>query len=771
MSTTELPPRAASRPAVPVPAHGASLALLRECFDMFHASACGVARLSIETSNDLFEMDSSVAIDAVLEFKARRKDWPRAFDNALRQLFQNRIAGRRRKGRRPDAEESLHTLRVLSDADTRKQGVLGDLTRRFSGAAKQELDALDLRVAVLFEEPPSLETDNPFSPAYLLDAIGMTSRSLYHDPQIWRSVMERVVTDFIPAIAKVYIPLNRLLAERGVLPDAGAIVRARSFLHPKDDAEVLPLFDRLINEVHPSMQAWRTLDLQAARAASYHLLPLGANPYVSALSAPPRGEEHDSANPDDFPRLDAMMSRRELQPVLEVLDRWQRTDPMAEHLRSSAPAGVDASVTPVNRIPWIQAALGGQIANPSGRNTIDVVGFLFDYIIRDISIPPRLRLMFDGLQVPILKVALSDPAFFAGKLHPARRLINDLADAAVGADDDARYGAAITKVASRVVDTIRADFGIDSKVFENARRTLQEFSDRERMEESAVMQPLIDAALSEESRDVDRSQVRALVRNRLAGTDTPFDVRAFSCTVWASFLKQVRQTEGPDGTAYAAATQTLDDMLWSITVKARTGQRARLSRMIPSLIGRLREGGASVHVSGEKMKRFLDALYELHVAAIRPDAIAKGECAEDTAEAAEATEATEAAPPSTAPASRKNVYDLAIDAVRGTWFAFDKGDGVWSHARLDWISPMRATYILTGRARGEMHVVTPEDLAWEMSTGRASLVAEPVPLYDRAINAALDFVAARGTRGNEPPPQEPSGRSTSAAPSPSTATV
>jgi len=762
MSIAESPPRAESGPALAVPAQGDALALLRECFDMFHASVCGVARLSIETSNDLFEMDASVAMEAVFEFKSRRKEWLPTFDKALRHLFENRVAGRRRKGRRPDAEESLRSLRVLSDADTRKQGVLGELTRRFAVAAKEELDELDLRVAALFDDPPGLDTDNPFSPAYLLDAIGMTSRALYADPQIWRSVMERAVTDFIPAIAKVYIPLNRLLTERGVLPDIGAIVRARSRLHPKDDAEVLPLFDRLINDVHPSMQAWRTLDLEAARAASYHLLPLAANPYVSALAASTAGEATGSEDPNDFPRLDAMMSRRELQPVLETLDRWQRADPMAEHLRTCAPTGIDATVTPVNRIPWIQAALGAQIANPSGRNTIDIVGFLFDYIIRDIAIPPRLRLIFDGLQVPILKVALSDPAFFAGKLHPARRLINDLAEASVGADDDTVYGTALVRIASRIVDTIRTDFGIDSHVFENARRTLAEFTDRERGEGSVAMQPLIEAAVSEESRDVDRSQVRALVRNRLAGSDTPVEVRAFSCTVWASYLKQVRQTDGPHAASYAAATQTLDDLLWSITVKARSGQRARLSRMIPSLISRLRAGGASVQVTGEKMKRFLDALYELHVAAIR---------SEGNPKVGFTAAAAEAAPSSATPGSRKNVYDLAVDAVRGTWFAFDKGGGKWSHARLDWISPMRATYVLGGRARGETIVVTPEDLAWEMSTGRASLVAEPVPLYERAISAALEFLAARGTGGDDPhEPADPSGAS-AAAPAPSAATV
>src|SRR4029079_17971092 len=69
---------------------------------------------------------------------------------------------------------------------------------------------------------------------------------------------------------------------------------------------------------------------------------------------------------------------------------------------------------------------------------------------------------------------------------------------------------------------------------------------------------------------------------------------------------------------FAAAGATLDYMLWSITLKARSGQKAKLSRMIPGLVRALRAGGAAVQVTGEPIKRFLDVLYELHIAAIRP---------------------------------------------------------------------------------------------------------------------------------------------------------
>ena len=37
----------------------ASHAILRDAFELFHSTATGIAKLSIETSNDLFEMDSA----------------------------------------------------------------------------------------------------------------------------------------------------------------------------------------------------------------------------------------------------------------------------------------------------------------------------------------------------------------------------------------------------------------------------------------------------------------------------------------------------------------------------------------------------------------------------------------------------------------------------------------------------------------------------------------------------------------------------------------
>ena len=720
-----------SKPAVPT--NAAHVAILKECFELFHFLSTGFAKLSIETSNDLFEMDARVTMEEVNEFRSKRGDWVLAFDAGLRDLFEKRLAGTRRKGRRPDPLQAFDSMRVVSDNDASKQSALERLSRRLEEAAKPELDALEWRMTVLFGEAPGRDVDNPFGPAYLLDAVGMTCRTIYVEPRIWKPLMERVVGDFIPAINKTYLQLNRLLAERRVLPEIGAVLRARSELRPADDGRLLPLFSRLINDIHPSFQAWRTLDRSAAAAASYRLVPLASNPYAAATASVP---ERSAKQTSSFPQLNAMMVSGTLSSVTETLDHWQRNDPLDEYLRANPPSGFDPSTTPVNRIPWIHAAIASKVAEESHRSIMDVVGFLFDYLFRDPSVPPSFKMIFAGLQVPFLKAALLDPTMFTDKKNPARRLLDELAAAAICADDDEAYAAAYGKYAAKVVTAIRAEFVMDPDIFAYACEMLGKFSELWQQRTAQTMQPQVDAGLAAETRDADRSRVRVLIRDKLSGINVPFDIRTFLGTVWADYMTRLRLAEGVKSDAYAASVKVMDDMLWSITAKRRAGQKARLSTMIPPMVRGLRAGAAAVEVSEEKTQCFLDVLYNLHMAAINP--------AEVKAAPARTTESL----PGTSHSARKHIenpHDFVADLVLGTWLAFHK-DGTIVKSRLTWISPWRATYIFANRSGSIVNVFTPEELAWEMSTGRVTLIQEPVPLFERAMSATLEYLAGQKAR-------------------------
>jgi hypothetical protein len=162
--------------------------------------------------------------------------------------------------------------------------------------------------------------------------------------------------------------------------------------------------------------------------------------------------------------------------------------------------------------------------------------------------------------------------------------------------------------------------------------------------------------------------------------------------------------------------------------------------MIPTLIRGLREGIGARNVDTDRSQRFLDELYQLHMSAIKPPPPAPA--------------TLQATPPSAAAASRKvsNVYDFVSEMPAGTWLAFRR-DGETINARLTWVSPLRSKYVFTSRARRRAFVFSPEELAYELGSGRAALVVEPVPLFDRAVSAALDSLASKGPQqGGDAPP-------------------
>ena len=761
-------------------------ALLRECFVTFRSGLIDVVATSIDGTNDLFEQNKFVTDVEVADFRSKRPEWLKRFEQSLQELFEKRLAGNRRSGRRPDADRSLASLRVLNAFDHEKQSALVTATQFLHRLTKRELDALDLRVGVLLGETLTREIDNPFGPDYILDAAGMTSRALLPNPRVWRPLMERVLADLTPATPKTYIRLNRLLADRHVLPEIKAELRARSELRPVDDGELLPLFGRLIKEAAFKEVAppELTVDLAIpAASAGTGALPspslpgaapastappagtanatpesafgVGAlaavsappaaalNPYVVELAraAPPAATAAASTNDFGLPQVDPLLALGSLSAVVAALDRWQLLDPgivaAAEATTAAGPGGAEATVVPLNRIPWIRAAVADKVTNPTDKITIDVIALLFDYIFRDPSIPESLRSLFGGLQVPILKAALLDRTFFSDKKHAARRLLDHLAGAAIAATSDEGYRAGFTLVAAGVIDEVCRDFKVDVAVFDAADAKLQEFIDAEQRKTAAVLDHDVAAALVTEETEADRTHVRALIRDKLTGITVPFEVRGFAETIWADYLTQVRQREGAESDAWRDGVKILDDLLWSITAKERNAQKARLTKMVPALIRGLRSGGAAVQVRDDRLQPFLEAVYKLHIAAIRPQGERPAAGAGATEEAAESVAAI-------VPTLTRivNVHDFVAEMVVGTWLAFDH-DGKTINARLSWVSPMRTKYIFTTRSRGRALALSPEELAWQLRDGTTRLIVEPVPLFDRAVSSALDELAAR----------------------------
>jgi hypothetical protein len=795
-------PASATRPAgaASIPDADAQ-AMLRACFAQYRLKILELLRVSLSESDDLFETNSHIPDGEVEAFRSKREAWLDRFDKTLMDLFDRRLRGERRRGRRPDADASLATLRVLTAYDHERQTALKDVTRFLDRFTQRELAALDLRVDTLLPPDASHEIDNPFAVTYILDAVGASARAVYPAPRVWRPFMERVLEDLTPDINKLYISINRFLADRGVLPEIKAALRARSELRPEDDRDLLPTFSRLLADegravptdiVVPDslsepgapaafafsekpfassreggadpdqMSAAKILAGLAALAKAGaqgavvmapgpggDVTPVGYAPvpgdplapvgHVGGAGGTPGGA------PSGFPSLDPLMALGTSSPLFATLAQWQRLDLPAAIARAAPPAAPgtqEGTHVPLNLVPHIRAAIESQFANDTDRITLDVIALLFDYIFRDRSIPDPLRSLFGRLQVPIVKAALLDRSFFSDNRHPARELLDNLADAAVGAAHDDDYQAEFTALSTAVVDGICRDFEIDVEVFRAANARLRAFIDTERQQATESAAVDVAAALSAEEKETDRSHVRAFLRDRLAGIDVPFEVRSFVETIWAEHLTSLRQQHGAESEAWYGGVRTLDDMLWSIVAKERSSQKARLTKMIPALIGSLRRASVAQQVPPERAKAFFEALYQLHMAAIKPApgvTVVMGDEAPPTI-----------SPTMPASAVVANVHDFVSEMAVGTWLSFAK-EGRTINARLTWVSPLRTKYLFTSRSKARAFVYTPEELAYEFGAGKINLVVEPVPLFDRAVSAALDTLATRQPAGAAKP--------------------
>ena len=69
-----------------------------------------------------------------------------------------------------------------------------------------------------------------------------------------------------------------------------------------------------------------------------------------------------------------------------------------------------------------------------GEYASQLVGQLFEYISGDRNLSPALKNLVAQVQLPILKIAQMDQNFFSSDRHPARRLLNLMAQAAIGWD-------------------------------------------------------------------------------------------------------------------------------------------------------------------------------------------------------------------------------------------------------------------------------------------------------------------------------------------------
>lgn len=484
---------------------------------------------------------------------------------------------------------------------------------------------------------------------------------------------------------------------------------------------------------------------------------------------------HGGANNEAAQRASLVAAK---EPLMNFLAQLQRGVPAGAVFASAdggaAPAvGIPAAFAPGfaaapasagGAMPVAGFAAGGAMGNvfilpqikeqaPAGsltradEGTIDLLSAVFDTVFRDQSISPEIRDLIRFLQIPVLKAALVDKNFFFQEAHPARRMIDLLSR--MGWEQHKDPDDPLYQAMQRSVEKVSQDHEEELTVFTEAVNELEASIKAEEAAAAAAMAEPIAKALKQEKMSVAAKSAKDAVALRIGTGEVVAIVEAFLENKWVSVLTIAYSVEDEKPGAVNNATQTMDDLIWSVRPKITQDDRKKLIAKLPTLLSTLNKWLDVIKWQDSDRLQFFAELAECHASIVRapiemsPERQVEiaMEVAQKDAErrlqlqAVTEVKAEEAPPPD-------DDATIEVDSLaRGMWLEFEQEDGSTRKVKLAWISPLKTLYIFSTSGRQEAFSISGEAMAQQFRDGTVRLIRTE-GVVAAALSVAMGGVAA-----------------------------
>ncbi|MCC7218378.1 MAG: DUF1631 domain-containing protein [Burkholderiales bacterium] len=765
--------------------------ILHECSDLaVHRLSSSFAQILDRVSELLMERASKTDVreeqqlflDARDSLKTERPVLMSEFEKHLRKLIDERIAGK--SAQKPDYSKVDASNMTLVETVSMDEAVLrGNIQRVVENLCHDELTSLNRGVGYLLGRPDLVTETNPLGPASVVGAFAGAVGSLKADRRIRFQILKDLNQAQLSDIAMVYSDLNKHLTRLNMMPGPGrhsVIQRGTSGERPPPRAptkppppagapgaevDVMAMFKRMYGSATPAAQAPPSPFGTVPSAPSFPGMPMIASGAqdgeLPVISMPgPHAPAHAFApmrpTPSGYVPGAPIISTADLHEGLTRLQAGQTEFDVggAAVAFSGIPQGLH------NVLRDLQESPLGAKANQLESMTIEMVAMLFDFIFETKDLPDGIKALLARLQIPVLKAAMLDGAFFAKKSHPSRLLVNELAQAGLGWSPVMGPEDPLYRKIDGIVHQILDNFSDDLAIFDEQRGELEAFlAEEERAAEENIQ------SSADEINQKDRLQIatvvaKAEIEKRIEGSPVPNFLASFLRQNWQRTLEQVYLDHGEESESWSSGMTTLEDLVWSVQPKRSPDDRRHLVALLPSLLKRLSAGMHNRTWPAGEREAFMSNLVEAHAAAVKPSLAqtasptsAVAEAAKAQAEIAKASgdqmlaakaEAlavamTQAEPEPVEPPREvidDDYLEIARSLERGMWIEFEADDGQLAFAKLAWVSPLRGTYLFTNRQGQKALSMTAEELAERFRADRARLV-EAEPLIDRAFTSMM----------------------------------
>lgn len=606
------------------------------------------------------------------------------------------------------APAELSELSLVGDQDFEIMLAIDKASSRLRFNCAEELVALDARMAELLGRSTLSENDNPLGPRALCQALYDGIGRIDAEQDVRIVLLNQFDLALTSELASIYQGVNQHLVSLGILPDlkVGAKARAAASQSAPSSAqtasasgEMFGLFEQLAGTHHARgayAQSGSGAGTFAAPSAPGLIASLGQL-QLGGLTLPDGGHF-------DLPLIEASAVRNVLRALQE--------------------SPVMQSATPLDAV------------------LVDAVAMLFDVVFDETTLPDRLKAQIARLQIPVLKAAMLDRAFFSQVNHPVRRMLDAVAALSVHLPDN-EAGNTRLETISGIVGKVQREFEQDIALFSEAADRLDAMcADLEEQLKENTAQTLsvdIDALRRGERAEIAPVVVHDFI-NRALTDDAPESVREFLRRDWATLLTHRYIDEGDQGPHFNSHIETMRELVWSVSPKADMDARLMLVRILPGLLKRLREGVTEIALPQKLADRFFASLVILHANAVRPNTqpvplpeATEAELAAVEAERAKADAAAQAliAQPA-APAEIEaepavpefeDAFMLRARALaKGDWVEFHYEDGTFRWARLGWVGGVRNTYLFSDQDGMNSFSISLARLADKLRRGEAVVV-------------------------------------------------
>jgi len=380
-------------------------------------------------------------------------------------------------------------------------------------------------------------------------------------------------------------------------------------------------------------------------------------------------------------------------------------------------------------------------------DVIDMVSMLFDFILDDRNLPDAMKALLSRLQIPMIKLAIVDRAFFGKKNHPARRLLNNLAKAGTGwVDDGDRSPKSLYARVEGIVEKVLAEFDTDPKVFEIVNSEFEPYLETELRGAAVAEERIRQVSRGQEQLKVARSRVTDVIEKRIwTHAELPEVVKDILRFGWKDVMLLALLREGEDSPSWRKSVDVVDRLVWSVTPKATPGERQELLSAIPPLLGEIKDGLAMISFETRRANDMMKELQSCHIACLRGSTppVPVGE------------PRTAPPPPVQAEAKAEVMHDdefnaQALNLAVGAWMEWMGEDGRPLRGKLSWKSEVTGTHIFVNRKGMKIGEMSVADVAELLRSDRAQILEQAeAPLMERAL-AAMVSALKQGKAEGQP---------------------